>query len=71
MSDLHHPLSIRQLQEVNQDVAELTERAEEVTKILRAACGREDPRAVRAQEVCDALQRLRWAIERDPNTANG
>jgi hypothetical protein len=70
MSDLHHPLSIRQLQQVNQDVAELTDRAQEITKIMVAAYGLEDPRAVRAQEICDAIQRLRWAMEREPNTAS-
>ena len=71
MSDLHHPLSIRQLQEVNQDVAEVTDHAQEITKILLAACGPEDPRVVRAQEVSDAIQRLRWAMEREPNATNG
>jgi hypothetical protein len=70
MSDLHQPLSIRQVQQVNQDVAELTDRAHELTKTLLAACGPKDPRAVRAREVCNAIQRLRWAIEREPNTAS-
>jgi phage FluMu protein gp41 len=70
MSDLHHPLSIQQIRQVNQDVAELTDRAQEITKILLAAYGAEDPRAVRAQEVSDAVQRLQWAMEREPNTAS-
>jgi hypothetical protein len=71
MSDLHHPLSIQQLQQVNQDVPELIDRAQEITKIMVAACGLEDPRAVRAQEVRDAIQRLQWAMEREPNGTNG
>ena len=70
MSDLHHPLSIRHLQQVNQDVAVLTDRPQEITKIMVAAYGLEDPRAARTQEVCDAIQRLRWAMEREPNTAS-
>ena len=70
MLDLHHPLSIRQLQQVNQDVAELTDRAQENYEILLAAYGAEEPRAVRAQEVSNAIQRLQWAMERDPNTEN-
>jgi hypothetical protein len=70
MSDLHHPLSIRHLQQVNQDVAVLTDRPQEITKIMVAAYGLEDRRAVRPEEVCDAIQRLRWAMEREPNTAS-
>ena len=62
----HEPLSIRQLQQVQEDVAELTGRAEKITKYMLAAYGPEDPRAVRAQEVSAAIQRLQWATERQP-----
>ena len=58
------PLSIRQLQQVQEDVAELADRAQEITKRMVAAHGPQDPRAVRAQDVCDAIQRLQWAMER-------
>ena len=61
---VHEPLTIRQLQQVHEDVAELANRAEEITTVFRAAQGPEDPRAVRAQEVRDAIQRLQWAMER-------
>jgi hypothetical protein len=60
----HEPLSSQQLQQVQEDVAELADRAEEITKLMLAAYGPEDPRAVRAQEIRASIQRLQWAIER-------
>jgi hypothetical protein len=65
MSD-QEPLSIRQLQQVQEDVAELADRAGKITKHMFAAYGQEDPRVVRAQEVGAAIQRLQWEIERQP-----
>ena len=60
----HEPLSSQQLQQVQEDVAELADRAEGITKLMLAAYGPEDPRAVRAQEIRASIQRLQWAIER-------
>ena len=68
MSD-HEPLSIQQLQQLLEDVAELADRAEEIRKLLLAANGPEDPRAVRADEVRNAIQRLQWAMERQSKNA--
>jgi len=62
----HEPLSIQRLRQVQEDVAELTDRAGKITKHMLAAYGPEDPRVVRAQEVGAAIQRLQWAIERQP-----
>jgi hypothetical protein len=67
MSD-HEPLSTRQLQQVNEDVAELAGRAEELAKLMRATHGPDDPRAVRAQDIRDAIQRFQWAMERQSKT---
>jgi hypothetical protein len=64
------PYQFNKLQQVNQDVAELTHHAQEIAKILVAAYGLEDPRAVRAQEISDAIQRLQWAMERKANAAS-
>ena len=64
----HEPLSIRQLQQVQEDVAELVGRVEELVKLMLAAHGPEDPRAVRAQEIRDSIQRFQWAMERQPKT---
>jgi hypothetical protein len=60
----HEALSIRQLQQVNEDVAELADRAQEIAKLMLAAYGPEDPRVVRAEEIRNAIQRLQWAMER-------
>jgi hypothetical protein len=62
----HEPLSVQQLRQLHEDVAELADRAQEITTLLQASHGPEDPRAVRAQEVGAAIQRLQWAIERQP-----
>jgi len=68
MSD-HAPLSIRQLHQVNEDVEELVIRAEGLAKLMRDAHGPEDPRAVRAQDIRDSIQRFQWAMERESTIA--
>jgi ElaB/YqjD/DUF883 family membrane-anchored ribosome-binding protein len=60
----HEPLSIRQVQQVNEDVAELADRVEQLVKLMLAAHGPEDARAVRAQDIRDAIQRFQWAMDR-------
>ena len=62
----HEPLSLKQLQQVQEDVAELTDSAGKITKLMLAGYGPQDPRVVRAQEVRAAIQRLQWAMERQP-----
>lgn len=62
----HELLSIQQLRQVQEDVAELTDHAEKITKHMLSAYGPDDPRVVRAQEIRAAIQRLQWAIERQP-----
>ena len=47
-------------------MAELTDRAEKITKLMLAGYRPQDPRVVRAQEVRAAIQRLQWAMERQP-----
>jgi hypothetical protein len=69
MSD-HESLSIRQLQQVNDDVAELAGDAQEIARLLASAYGTDDPRAMRSQDICDAIQRLRWAMERQSKTVH-
>ena len=69
MSD-HEPLSVRQLQQLNEDVAELARDAQEIAKLMAAAYGPDDPRAVRSQDICDAIQRFRWAMERESKIVN-
>jgi hypothetical protein len=67
MSD-HEPLSIRQLQQVNEDVVELVVRAEELARRMLNAHGPKDDVAVRAQDIRDAIQRFQWAMERQSKT---
>ena len=59
-----YPLTIEQLREINRDLADMKVRAEEMLNLMGAACGEADQRAVRAQELAAAIQRLQWAIER-------
>jgi hypothetical protein len=63
------PLSIQQVQQLHEDVAELADCAQEITTLLQAAHGPEDPIAVRAQEARNAIQRLQWAMERQSKNA--
>jgi hypothetical protein len=58
------PLSIRQILQATEDIAQIAYRTECIAKLLAEAYGSEDRRAVRAQEVRDAIQRLKWAMER-------
>ena len=58
------PLSIRQLLQAHEDIAQLADQAERITKLMQAAYGSEDRRTERAQEIRDAIQRLQWAMER-------
>jgi hypothetical protein len=50
--------------ESSERVQRLRDEAEGVREYLRDLFGNEDTRALRAGEVCDALQRLRWDLER-------
>ena len=58
------PLTIDQLRRVQSDVANMIERAAEISRLMTAAYGDTDPKAIRAQEVSGALQRLQWAMDR-------
>ena len=49
---------------LNQDLATITHRLSDITILLNACYGIEDPRAARAEEAQAALQRLLWALER-------
>ena len=59
-----YPLTNDQLRQTDTDLAEMQTRAEEIWRLIAAAYGGDDPRAVRADEAFCAVQRLRWVIER-------
>jgi hypothetical protein len=50
--------------ELEERVQGLRNEAEDLRSLIRQKFGESDPRANRAGEVCDALQRLRWEMER-------
>lgn len=59
-----YPLTAEQFHQIEQDLAEMRARAEEIFHLLSAGCGVSDPRTSRAEEVTGAVQRLQWAMER-------
>ena len=58
------PLAIDQFRQTKLDIAEMAERAEEISRLMTAAYGESDQRAIRAQEVSGAVQRLQWEMDR-------
>jgi hypothetical protein len=59
-----YPLTAEQFHQIELDLAEMRVRAEEIFHLMSVGCGESDPRALRAEEVTGALQRLQWAMER-------
>ena len=59
-----YPLTIAQLRQAREELAAMQERAEEISKLMTAAYGSSDPRAIRAGEVNAAIQRMQWELER-------
>lgn len=62
--DKRYPPTIDQIRQAKQDLAEMKERSEAIAGFMSAGYGPDDPRAIRAQEVAAAFQRLLWEIER-------
>jgi hypothetical protein len=60
----HHPITKEQCEILNQDLATIMQRLSDITNLLNACYGNNDPRAARAEESQAALQRLLWALER-------
>ena len=58
------PLTTDQFRQATSDIAQMAEKAEEISRLMSAAYGESDPRAIRAQEVSGALQRLQWEMDR-------
>ena len=63
-----YPLTVAQLRQAREDLAAMRERAEEISKLMMAGYGPSDRKAVRADELNAAIQRLQWELER--GTAN-
>jgi hypothetical protein len=63
----HHPPTVDQIRQAKLDLAEMKKRAEEMAGFMSAGYGFDDPRAIRAQELAAAFQRLLWELERGKN----
>ena len=55
--------------DVETRVQRLRDDAEALLAIMREQFGENDSRTTRAGELCDALQRLEWNLERRPQAA--
>ena len=60
----HYPMTKEQREILDQDLATIVKNLGDISTLLNACYGEEDPRAVRAEESQAALQRLLWALER-------
>ena len=60
-----YPLTIAQLRQAKEDLTAMQERAEEISRLMTAAYGSSDSRAIRAGEVNAAIQRMQWELERN------
>ena len=60
-----NPLTKEQLRQMKRDLDEMKVRADEMASLLGTGFGAEDQRALRAQELSAAIQRLQWAFDRE------
>jgi len=60
----HHPMSTEQRAELDQSMGTISEMLEDIVGVLRACYDDHDSRTLRAEEVRAAMQRFRWALER-------
>jgi hypothetical protein len=60
----HHPLTIDQRRQLDQDLNIVQEGLKNIAVLMHACYGDESQAAVRADEVDAALQRLLWELER-------
>jgi hypothetical protein len=60
-----YPLTVAQLRQAKEDLAAMKERAEEISQLLAAGYGSSDQKAIRADELNAAIQRLQWELERN------
>jgi hypothetical protein len=67
-AETNHPLTIEQMRLAKQDLADMQVRAEELWRLMTAAYGETDLRAVRAGDLHGAVKRLCWVLERNQET---
>jgi hypothetical protein len=59
-----YPLTVAQLRQAKEDLAAMKERAAEISQLMAAGYGVSDQKAIRADELNAAIQRLQWELER-------
>jgi hypothetical protein len=59
-----HPLTVEQRRRLDQDIAIVQERLQNISVLMHACYGDESQAAIRADEITGALQRLKWELER-------
>jgi len=59
-----HPLTVAQRKQLDQDIAIVQERLQNISVLMHACYGDESQAAIRADEVNGALQRLKWELGR-------
>ena len=64
-----YPLTIAQLRQAKEDLSAMKEQAEQISRLMAAGYGASDPKAVRADELNSAIQRLQWELERSAGTS--
>jgi hypothetical protein len=62
----HYPMTKEQRESLDQQLATITEMLGEIAILLNACYGDKDQRVERAQAAQAAVQRLLWALEREP-----
>ena len=67
----HRPPTLEQRSHLAQLMETLRRISEEVRGETLTMYGAEDPNSLRAGEVCDALQRLEWSLQRSHSASAG
>jgi len=62
----HYPMTKEQRETLDQDLASILENLGGIANLLRACYGDKDSQVLRADEAQGAVQRLLWALERQP-----
>jgi hypothetical protein len=64
----HYPMSADQRNDMDKSMGTITEMLGDIVGLLRACYDDHDSRTLRAEEVRAAMQRFRWALERQACT---
>jgi hypothetical protein len=71
LNEAHYALSVSQSAQLDRDLTEMRDRAEEIANLVAASFGCDTNIAIRAAEVDAALQRLQWCLDRERAAKSG